>query len=419
MPITPIASTAATVILDDNFTEWRVPLGTSLTGVPGIRISESNISLFIDGDISSTDDTIRIESPAEDAFIFISASATITARGSNVADGIETFLGAEFVTVINDGIIDAEDNGVELVNFSNLVNNGTINGDNAAFSVGGSGTSLVNNGLMTGGAGVNLFGALGGNILHNNGVIRGTNEGIFVAVNTTSPITLINTGNISATNGPRAFDGQAGTENIFNSGTMFGNISFGGGADFYSARGGDGRVTGTIFGENGNDRLIGGDLDDIINGGANDDIIIGGTGDDLLIGAGDRDFLNGEQGDDIIRGGGGDDTMLGGQGADTLTGFGGDDLMDGGQGNDALNAGVGADTFRFQLLAGNDRIFGWEDGTDQIDLTAYGITNFGAVNGAISASGGNAVIDLGMLGGVGSITVNGAAGDLDAGDFLL
>ncbi|MEO0915289.1 MAG: calcium-binding protein, partial [Pseudomonadota bacterium] len=234
----------------------------------------------------------------------------------------------------------------------------------------------------------------GGHVIQNTGTIRGTFEGILIDTNNTSPITLINNGNISATNGPRAFEGSNGVQNIFNSGTMFGNISFDGGADFYSARGGAGRVTGTVFGENGNDRLLGGSADDRLNGGANDDTIYGGTGNDLLVGSGDRDFLHGEQGNDTVRGGGGDDTMLGGLGADTLTGFGGNDLLDGGQGADMLTGGAGADTFRFQSLAGNDRIIGWEDGTDVIDLTAYGITNPADVTAAISAQGANAVVDL-------------------------
>ncbi|MEO0915340.1 MAG: hypothetical protein AAFY59_20525, partial [Pseudomonadota bacterium] len=105
-------------------------------------------------------------------------------------------------------------------------------------------------------------------------------------------------------------------------------------------------------------------------------------------------------------------------GADTLKGFGGDDILNGGAGNDVLVGGSGADMFEFILNAGDDRIFGWEDGIDLIDLSAYG-TNTTALNAALSVDGANAVVDLSALGGAGTITVLRAADTLDAADFLL
>jgi Ca2+-binding RTX toxin-like protein len=46
-----------------------------------------------------------------------------------------------------------------------------------------------------------------------------------------------------------------------------------------------------LFGERGNDRLIGGPLDDLLDGGPGNDFLDGGAGDNVLIGGGGRDVL--------------------------------------------------------------------------------------------------------------------------------
>ncbi|MEO0911982.1 MAG: hypothetical protein AAFY59_03195, partial [Pseudomonadota bacterium] len=210
MPATLIASSATTVDLNTAFSEWRLPEGATLTGTPGLTMSAEQISLFVDGTITSDDDTIRIADTASDAFVYISASATLTAQSTSVADGVEMFLGTDFATIINDGTIDAADSGIEANGDGGTVfNNGTAHGGNQGLQLAGAGNTVVNTGLVTGRFGVEVFiGGTGGHVIQNTGIIRGTNEGIVVNGDNSSPITLINNGNISATNGPRAIEGD-------------------------------------------------------------------------------------------------------------------------------------------------------------------------------------------------------------------
>ncbi len=152
-----------------------------------------------------------------------------------------------------------------------------------------------------------------------------------------------------------------------------------------------------LIGQDGNDRLIGGQGDDKILGGAGNDkligrsghdLIVGGEGNDRLVGNRGKDTLDGGQGDDrllgskgadVLDGGVGNDELRGHRGADSLNGGGGDDVLSGGRGNDlliggsgqdVLMGGQGADTFLFAEGAGHDVIVGFDQGQDKIDLSA-------------------------------------------------
>ncbi|MBA4062162.1 MAG: hypothetical protein C0501_00325 [Isosphaera sp.] len=58
-----------------------------------------------------------------------------------------------------------------------------------------------------------------------------------------------------------------------------------------------------LFGGRGDDRLTGGDAEDVLVGGGGDDTLRGGVGRDLLIGGADADDLGGGASDDILIGG--------------------------------------------------------------------------------------------------------------------
>jgi Ca2+-binding RTX toxin-like protein len=70
------------------------------------------------------------------------------------------------------------------------------------------------------------------------------------------------------------------------------------------------KITSTINGGDGNDRLIGGDANDVINGNAG------------------KDYLVGLGGDDHLNGGDGNDRIVGGKGADVINGDAGNDRID-------------------------------------------------------------------------------------------
>lgn len=112
-----------------------------------------------------------------------------------------------------------------------------------------------------------------------------------------------------------------------------------------------------IYGEGGDDYIVGGYGADVLDGGDGADRIEGGGrgyyddrlfDHDLIYGRGGDDRLDGEAGNDVIYGGAGNDSIYGGSGADTLYGNEGDDYIDTGS-DDEVDTVFGGD--------GNDRIF--------------------------------------------------------------
>ena len=154
----------------------------------------------------------------------------------------------------------------------------------------------------------------------------------------------------------------------------------------------------TLNGDGGNDRLFGGDGNDTLDGGADDDFLVGNAGDDTLIGGDGVDVLFGVIGNNTLRAGEGDDALLGGtgndmlfgqNGADMLFGGAGDDQLNGGNGPDVLDGGTGndlllgqggADTFIFAQGYEADRVQGFEDDFDTIEINADLIAGNASVN---------------------------------------
>ena len=123
-----------------------------------------------------------------------------------------------------------------------------------------------------------------------------------------------------------------------------------------------------LDGDAGADRLFGHIGNDVLDGGTQNDILAGGDGQDILLGGADNDELYGEQQDDILMGGTGNDFLWGdspnaplaaGDGADYLDGGDGGDQLAGGGGNDTLLGGAGIDFLFGQ--AGNDTLDGGAD----------------------------------------------------------
>ena len=203
-------------------------------------------------------------------------------------------------------------------------------------------------------------------------------------------------------------------------------------ATLTGTEGGD-NLTGTasddvIDGLGGDDVLQGRAGNDVIRGGAGDDKIWGDykgknsapSGDDTLIGGDGNDSILGQKGNDVISGGAGDDTLKGQAGGDEI---------DGGAGDDSIHGGGGGDRFVFAAGFGNDTIADFGRGADTLDLTAFAIAGFAAIDddgdgrietgeggAAFTATiGSNTVLDFGN-GNV--LTLQGAA-TLDADAFEL
>ena len=156
-----------------------------------------------------------------------------------------------------------------------------------------------------------------------------------------------------------------------------------------------------IYGDGGNDTLIGTNMSEYIEGGTgNDNIrskqgvdtIFGGAGDDFIWAEGDAvgtsgltngfsnyidagdgadRVLTGDGADKIITGAG-DDTVDSGAGADDIDTGAGSDYIDAGEGADTIVAGSGDDSLNWEVGDGADDFSGGT-GTDEIFMAGYQI----------------------------------------------
>jgi Ca2+-binding RTX toxin-like protein len=164
-----------------------------------------------------------------------------------------------------------------------------------------------------------------------------------------------------------------------------------------------------VFGGIGDDRLEGGDGDDLLNGGAGNDVLFGGDGVDRLIGGSGDDSLIGGGGIDIFALESGDEGTVGSAAVDTISDFAvgvdGDvlDLSDMLQGEDlgslasflefSYNSGTGATTINVDV-DGNSGSFETSQQIvlGNVDLTANGtLSNQDILNNLLSD--GNLIID--------------------------
>ncbi len=132
--------------------------------------------------------------------------------------------------------------------------------------------------------------------------------------------------------------------------------------------GGDGNQTifaslgdDVVFGNAGVDLLFGGHGDDKLYGNADDDIVLGGLGRDKVFGGSGDDVLSGGSGRDKVLGGSGTDVVAGGAGDDFLQGNSGDDLIIDGLGSDIAFGGAGNDIFVYTAASS----IGGVDGRDK------------------------------------------------------
>ena len=168
-----------------------------------------------------------------------------------------------------------------------------------------------------------------------------------------------------------------------------------------------------IFGQAGDDFLVGGFAIDNIRGGNGNDTLIGRTGDDDLRGNAGDDELFGQLGDDTIFAGLGADTVFGGAGDDDIFGTDGFNTLNGNNGDDNIVGGLTVDT----ISGGNgdDRLVG-NAGADQIEGGDGADRILGdAGNDQLNGNAGNDTILAGLgddtvIGGNGNDTINGDAG---------
>ena len=194
--------------------------------------------------------------------------------------------------------------------------------------------------------------------------------------------------------------GQSGNDQLIG-GFVTDSISGGDGNDTIIGRGFDD----LLLGGYGNDTLVGGTGNDTLNGGDGDDLLLGEDGNDALYGSAGDDRLWGQAGDDQLIGTSGYNHLHGGEGDDSIYGGENDDAIWGGAGNDLASGGLGDDWIAGE--AGNDRLIGGE-GTDFL-RGDQGDDNLVGGDGNDRAEGGEG--DDTILGGAGSDFLTGDIGD--------
>lgn len=167
---------------------------------------------------------------------------------------------------------------------------------------------------------------------------------------------------------------------FINQGRISGEMRFYIGDDIYD--GSAGSVGSTVYGNAGNDILIGGSANEVFDGG---------------FGA---DRLSGNGGADMLRGGGGNDTLDGGNGLDTMAGGMGDDTFFVDAAGDSVIEAAGEGTDR--ILAGASYILG--TGVSVEMLTTRDAAGTAAIDFV-----GNEFADT-LVGNAGANILNGAGG---------
>ncbi|MCC1495148.1 calcium-binding protein, partial [Cognatishimia sp. F0-27] len=219
---------------------------------------------------------------------------------------------------------------------STLVNTGTIAGRTGIQWAGDSSlrtVTTINDGVIS---------------AQNDGVQFNVNAA-FESADTGQVDILRNTGTI---NGDVYLNEEDDT--LSNSGLIEADyVDMGDGNDLYDGRLGavSGQVLGghdndTILGGAAGEDLNGGLEDDLIEGNGGDDLVDGDQGNDTLEGGRGEDTLFGRSGNDRLEGGQDNDSLLGGSGDDRLKGDLGDDYLDGSFNTDTvIYSGVFASVF--------------------------------------------------------------------------
>ncbi len=390
------------------------------------------------GDATKDLHIFEVGPDVEDCFVEISADGTTwisvgAITGSTSSIDIDPFIAQagfsssqpfRFVRITDDGDKDDQSGssvGADIEAVGAISSIGRIAGTNGSEAINGSAAAEV----IDAGGGADTVSAGGGNDTVNAGegndvvfggagidVINGEggDDQLFGGVAPEGDVISGGDGNdqVYANAGADSLDGGLGNDIL---GTGTGNDTATGGAGNDTLFGG---------GDTGADLLQGGDGNDIIFAGPGNDLVSGGIGEDEIGGGAGNDIVNGNAGNDTLYGGAGADTVIGGDNGDLIYSGTGDDTVFLGEGSITPSATGSRDGDRdvFGAIAnnGNDLVYGFERGIDDIDLSAVSLNSFGEVSAALTDSGSGVVLDLGAGS---SLTLAGVTkAELSAGDFI-
>ena len=393
---------------------------------PDVGTASGRVSILV-GETGTVDGASRgIVSNRFATNIDIQGSVTAAGRSGveldNPASGSSIFES----TISVSGTVSAIDFGLQINQAETQIFNSGRIAANTGIQINAAGSRIVNTGEIYGNSFANSSSTAGRAIegsaaldILNSGILSGTAQAVVQSFSTTALDRVLNTGLING-----GVDLNGGSDTVINSGQIGGAVTLADGADTYRGVG-SGVASGVVFGEGGNDTLVGGDLADNLDGGADNDTLVGRGGDDTLIGGAGADLIFAGAGsdtvtagteNDTVRGGAGDDTVFGGsgnddifanEGDDDLIGEGGNDFIQGGTGNDYIEGGADNDTLNGN--ADDDTLIG-DDGDDILvgqDGSDY--LEGGANNDTMDGGDGDDVLE----GGTGNDILRGRAGEDD------
>ncbi|HEY1709125.1 MAG TPA: calcium-binding protein [Rhizomicrobium sp.] len=398
------------------------------SGFAGIFSTASNVTASVDGTVFGSNGIFFTSGSSGDTVRVGTQGAVI-----GMDNGIDI---AGAATVTNSGEISSvQADAISMGANSQLLNNGTIDGDTVAL-VGNGGTSIVNNGTMSAESNNAILESSGNNTLVNHGTIDSNSASHYGVDFLSSGNSVTNTGTISGGTTGVYFNTGGGTNILDNSGTISGvfavDMGTGGGTIAN-----DGHLDGAVNLGVGTHLTNTGTIDGNISGAGtvfNDGTIEGSLTFDAastyngtlgsITGA-----VNGSSGADKLVAGADGETLIGNDGNDVLKAGSGDDTLNGGAGRDKLIAGTGDDTFVFQHVdesrgAHYDTIVGFDAFHDTIDAGVPVDAVKGAFSGALDSGAGftselSAILTPANLPAHDAALVVGSTGTLAGHSFLV
>jgi Ca2+-binding RTX toxin-like protein len=359
------------------------------------------------GSVKAETDAIRTTGSAvkltnDGALTALKGSAILASGSAAIITNIGT------ITAAKDAIVLSGDDG-------KVTNSGLIMSAAYAIRIAADDAIVTNYKTIKAGGGVTMTGA--GETVANYGTIAGTVAALAtIDFSKAVSSSLHNYGLITSKS--IAFLGGTGTQSLFNSGTITGNIDLGTGNDYFDGTGG--KVNGTVSGGSGNDVYVISDATIKLlekSGGGTD--LVKSTVSFTLGDHFENLTLNGTAGIKAT-GNGLANQIHGNSGANTIDGKAGNDVLWGHRGADILTGGTGIDQFVFATKDGKDTITDFTatgSAHDILDLTGLAsITDYkDLVANHMRQVGSDVLID-GLNGD--SILLKGAKmATLYAGDF--
>lgn len=324
-----------------------------------------------------------------------------TIHGANTLNSGILISGTGSNRLTNSGTITVSATAISLAGDTNTISSsGTISG-NQALLLSGNNNDVTNTGKISGKTSV-ISVTGNGNAVTNSGTITG-NDNLILMSTSSGSNQIYNSGEILARHSNYGITGNgAGALTVVNDGHIAGSIFFSSGSDSYDGTGGT--TTGTVFGNDGNDTLIGGASPDKFDTGGGSDTVNGAGGNDLIV-AGPSIFNTANlDAADRIDGGDGNDTLtIGGPANVTLT----DDTLA------SIEKIVFSAGFSYKLFTADGTIA--EGGRMVVDGSALSSANTITLDASAETDGravvtGGAGIDS-LLGGALNDNLKGGSGD--------